>query len=73
MDKQIYDCWIVYSALHPGTSVDRMICDPNKRYSFLADGRLAVPNASEFEILWSLMRLRKGKKLEKSVATASTS
>jgi len=41
--------------------IDRMLCDPDSRNNFLTSVRSVCGEASEKEILWKLMGLRKRK------------
>ena len=67
MDKQaILDTWTMFRREHNNVSVDRMICDPSMRTAFL---NIAVPiagDATESQILWTLMSLRKRKMLPRN-------
>lgn len=60
--ESLKNTWKMFQREH-GVSVDRMLCNPSLRSEFLAAIRLVIPNADEQQILWSVVRLRKGKKL----------
>ena len=63
MNQQaLIDSWRMFEKEH-GVSVDRMICSPELRKDFLETSECDCDN--EEEILWSLMRLRKSKRLTK--------
>ena len=58
----IRELWIMFEREHH-CSVDRMVCDPKLRNEFLQSARRVCGTDDEFTILWTLMRLRKGKQL----------
>lgn len=73
MDKNtLLDCWNMFRREHQNISVDRMICDPILRQAFIDSAGNLFGDASEKKILWTLMGLRKGKKLLRISAPTDT-
>ena len=65
MNKQnLLDCWKMFRHEHE-VSADRIVCDPLLRRQFLDSVAPIIPDANEFEILWTLLTMRKQKKLTK--------
>lgn len=63
MDKQLIRMvWIDFQAQHD-CSVDQMLCSPQLRNQFLEAARLATQSNDEFQLLWSVVSLRKSKRL----------
>ena len=63
MNKQtLLDCWKVFRSEHEA-SADRVVCDPLLRQQFIESVTPIIPDANEFEILWTLLTMRKQKKL----------
>lgn len=65
-DQPLTDCWTMFQREHNSISVDRMVCDPKLRKEFLDQVRGVFPEDDEQTVLWTLMGLRKGKKLSKN-------
>ncbi len=67
MDKvALLDCWSMFRREHNNVSVDRLVCDPKLRAAFLKSTECLLAGASEEQILWALMGLRKGKQLTRN-------
>lgn len=58
----LQDTWKSFQKKHK-ISVDRMLCNPALRNEFLGSARKAVDCDDEFQILWKVVGLRKGKAL----------
>ncbi len=68
MDKQaLLESWFMFRREH-NVSVDRMICDPLLRGTFLESLGPTTDKHSEKELLWALMSLRKRKELSKNIS-----
>ncbi len=66
MDKNaLLDCWTMFQREHEDVSVDRMVCDPTLRDAFVESAVSGVADATEEQILWVLMGLRKARHLPK--------
>ena len=62
--QSLLDCWKMFRREHE-VSADRVVCDPKLRQEFLESIAPIIPDANEFEILWTLLAMRKQKKLSK--------
>ena len=58
----LQDAWKSFQKKHK-ISVDRMLCTPALRNEFLGLARNSAGCEDEFEILWKVVGLRKGKSL----------
>jgi len=61
-EQALIDSWQMFHREHD-VSIDRMVCDPGSRNEFLASVRSVCGEASEKEVLWKLMGLRKSKEI----------
>jgi hypothetical protein len=65
MDEQaLIDCWKMFEREY-SVSIDRLLCDPMLRERFVESAAAACQCTDESRILWTLMGLRKQKKLQK--------
>jgi len=62
--RDLLDTWLSFKHSN-ACSIDRMLCDPNLRRNFLEFARRDIDRNDEFEILWSLVSLRKRKAIPK--------
>ncbi len=60
------DLWLMFRREHNNCSTDRMLCNTALRDKFLVAARSVCKGESDEEILWSLVNLRKRKRLPKS-------
>ncbi len=56
------DVWLMFTREH-NCSLDRMLCSTTLREAFLLAARQTIGDHSDDEILWSLMSMRKSKRL----------
>lgn len=63
--EPLRDMWLLFQREHQ-CSLDRMLCNPQLRAEFLQSASAVVQGASEEQILWSLVGLRKKKTLPRT-------
>lgn len=57
--------WLRFKQIH-SCSIDRMLCSPKLRGDFIALAKKSVDCTDEEQLLWTLVSLRKNKKLSRN-------
>jgi len=65
-NKSLLDCWKMIRREHDDL-VDRLLCDPQLRRQFPESVSSIIPKANESNIQWTLLGMRKQKKLAKII------